>query len=80
MPDKKDVHVTFDRERDQWKVKSEGADRAAGFYDKKTDAEETGRRIAQNNQSDYIGHRKDGVINDHDSYGKDPNPPKDTER
>ena len=33
--------------------------------------------IARRNQSEVVIHRRDGTIRDSDSYGNDPNPPKD---
>jgi Uncharacterized protein conserved in bacteria (DUF2188) len=33
--------------------------------------------IAKRNESEVVIHRRDGTIRDSDSYGKDPNPPKD---
>lgn len=32
---------------------------------------------AKQNQSEVVIHRRDGTIRDSDSYGRDPNPPKD---
>ncbi len=43
----------------------------------KKEAEEIGRRIAENQNTEIIIHRKDGLIQDRDSYGNDPYPPKD---
>lgn len=34
--------------------------------------------IAKANQSEVVIHRRDGTIRDSDSYGNDPNPPKDS--
>src|SRR3712207_6505355 len=34
--------------------------------------------LAKQNQSDVVYHRRDASIRDSDSYGPDPNPPKDT--
>ena len=33
--------------------------------------------LAKQNQSEVVTHRRDGTIRDSDSYGNDPNPPKD---
>jgi hypothetical protein len=33
--------------------------------------------IAKENASDVVAHGRDGAIRDRDSYGNDPNPPKD---
>jgi hypothetical protein len=33
--------------------------------------------VARRNQSEVVIHRRDGTIRDSDSYGNDPNPPRD---
>lgn len=33
--------------------------------------------VARKNQSEVVIHRRDGTIRDLDSYGRDPNPPRD---
>lgn len=33
--------------------------------------------LAKQNQSEVVTHRRDGTIRDSDSYGNDPNPPRD---
>lgn len=71
------VHVTYDRGREQWKVQSAGASRAAGYYDTKDAARDRGQGIARARGCEYIGHRKDdGRIHERDTYGHDPFPPK----
>ena len=36
-----------------------------------------GRELAKQDRVELVTHRKDGTIRDSDSYGNDPNPPKD---
>lgn len=43
-------------------------------------ARERGREIARENHSEHSIHRKDGSIGTKNSYGNDPNPPKDRNR
>jgi hypothetical protein len=43
----------------------------------KKEAVEVAREIARNNHSELVIHGKDGKIQDKDSYGNDPVPPKD---
>lgn len=70
------VHVTWDRDREQWKVRSAGADRAAGYFDTKPEARDRAQDIARARRSEYIGHRQDnGRIHERDTYGHDPYPP-----
>lgn len=76
MAKKRDYHVVPNSEGG-WDVKREGADRASGHFDRKSDAMERGRDLARNNKTELVEHGKDGRIQDSDSYGSDPNPPKD---
>jgi len=40
-------------------------------------AEDAGRLLARENESELVIHRRDGRIRDKDSYGRDPCPPRD---
>lgn len=42
-----------------------------------TTAAERGREIARGGQAEHVIHRPDGRIRDSNSYGNDPNPPRD---
>lgn len=77
MAKKKDVHVV-PNSNGGWDVKREGANRASNHYDKKAEAEKRGRELAKGDGVEYIPHGKDGKIQNPNSYGNDPNPPKDT--
>lgn len=72
----KNVHVTYDQDQKDWKVQSEGADRAAGRFDTKAEAEDAGKDIAQNKHGELFIHNKDAKISERNSYGHDPYPPK----
>ncbi len=61
-----------------WAVKGEGNTRFTVITETKKDAVETAREIARNNRSELVIHGRDGRIQDKDSYGNDPFPPKDT--
>lgn len=72
---KKDQHVVpHDR---GWAVKSPGSERATVVSPTQKEAIERAREIAKNNHSEVVIHGRDGKIRDKDSYGNDPNPPKD---
>jgi hypothetical protein len=60
-----------------WAVKGEGNTRFTVITEIKKDAVEAAREIARNNHSELVIHGRDGRIQDKDSYGNDPNPPKD---
>lgn len=73
---KKNYHVT--PKDDGWQVKRAGADRASSLHPTQADAIDHGRELAQKSKGELRIHRPDGTIRDSDSYGPDPNPPKDT--
>ncbi len=60
-----------------WNVKKGGAQKASRHFDRKTEALEYGREVSRNQSSELIIHGKDGKIQQADSHGNDPCPPKD---
>lgn len=75
MSSKKNIHVV---PRDgNWAVKREGSSRDSSHHERKTDALDKGRSTARREGVELVTHGKDGRIQDSDSYGNDPNPPKD---
>jgi hypothetical protein len=46
-------------------------------HDTQREAADRAREIARNQHSEVVIHRRDGTIRDSDSYGNDPNPPRD---
>lgn len=72
---KKPVHaVPHD---DGWAVRREGNQRVSSTYSTQAEAEQAGRDIARRDQTEFFLHRRDGTVRQRDSYGNDPNPPKD---
>ncbi len=71
----KNVHIV--PHGDGWAVKVEDNKIASKITDSKKEAEDIGRQMAKDLHSELIIHRHDGSIQDSDSYGNDPNPPKD---
>jgi len=71
----KNQHVV--RQSDNWAVKGANNSRATSVHKTQSEAIGAAREIAQRNKSEVVIHRKDGTIRDKDSYGRDPNPPKD---
>lgn len=60
-----------------WAVKGAGNSKATKIVDTQAEAIKIAREIATNKKSEVVIHRPDGKIRDKDSYGNDPNPPKD---
>ena len=66
-------HVLPNKDQGVWKVKREGAGRAASIHDDKDDAFEKARELAQNNPISQVKiHKRDGTIQEERTYGKDP--------
>jgi uncharacterized protein YdaT len=74
---KRDYHVLPSSEGG-WNVQREGGSRSSGHFDRKTEAMERGRELAQSNHTELVEHGRDGRIQGSNSYGNDPCPPKDT--
>ncbi len=72
---KKDIHVV--PHKDGWATKKEGAGRAGVVTGTKAEALERAREQARRENVEIVIHKKDGTIQDSDSYGNDPHPPKD---
>lgn len=72
---RKTYHVT-PAEDGNWKVKGEGASRAAGIHEDKTDAVQQARDLAKaSGKGQVVIHRRDGTIQTEWTYGQDPYPP-----
>jgi hypothetical protein len=60
-----------------WGVRGEGNKRLTVITPTKAGAEKAGRDIAKNQGAELFIHGRDGKIQDRDSYGNDPFPPRD---
>lgn len=54
-----------------WKVQTIGSSRAAGIFDKKSEAIEKGMEVAKNNKAELRVQNLDGKIGLCNSYGND---------
>lgn len=61
-----------------WDVKKGGGQRSIKNFENKAEAVKYGRQISKNQGSEFIVHKRDGTIQNPDSHGGDPNPPRDT--
>jgi hypothetical protein len=76
MAGRKDVHVS--RHGDSsWKVTQAGE--RISTHRTQANASERGRAEARRDGVDLVVHGRDGRIRSKDSYGNDPNPPRDRE-
>ena len=71
----KNQHVV--KKDGNWAVRGERNTRTTKIFDTQAEAIDYARGIAINQESEVVIHRPDGRIRDKDSYGSDPNPPKD---
>jgi hypothetical protein len=76
MTKRKTTHVVPDKEGG-WNVKKGGAKKASKHFDRKMDAVDYGRELSRRDKSEFIIHKKDGKIQNPDSHGGDPCPPRD---
>lgn len=73
--DKNEVRVS---PREDWRaVQSSNTDRAYRVVDTKKEAEQLWRDLAKNKQAELIIQKKDGTIQNKNSFWNDPTPPKD---
>ena len=72
----KSSHHVVPRGKGNWAVKKAGASRSSGLFDTKQEAIDTGRQISQNQGTELFIHGVDGKIQNRDSHGNDPYPPK----
>ncbi len=75
MPKKKDVHIV--PHVNGWAALREGNSRASSVHRTQADAIRQGSEMAKQDRVELVTHGRDGRIRDSDSYGNDPNPPKD---
>lgn len=60
-----------------WSVKKGGSTKATKNFDIKPDAVSFGKIVAKKQNAELVIHKKDGTLQNPNSYGKDPIPPKD---
>jgi hypothetical protein len=72
---KKDIHVV--PRGDGWATRKEGAQRVGHTANTQQQAYEKARQQAKREGVEVVIHRLDGTIRNSNSFGNDPNPPKD---
>ena len=73
---KKDIQVA--PRPDGWAVVREGSERASSVHARKDDAMAQAREQGRRDDVEVVEHGKDGKTQGSNSYGNDPNPPRDT--
>ena len=77
MGNRKEIHVVPNSNRGVWDAKRNNAERSSKHFETKQDAMNWARDKARNDGAELIPHKKDGTIQNPNSYGGDPCPPKD---
>ena len=77
MSVKKSNHVVPSREKGGWAVKKSGSSRMSKSFSTKKDAVVYGRHLSKKEKTELYIHRMDGTIQNRNSYGNDPLPPRD---
>lgn len=75
MP-RKTHHVVPDG-NNGWNLKKGGGERAIKHFENKAEAVKFSREVSKNQKSELVIHKKDGTIQNSDSHGNDPMPPRD---
>ena len=73
----RDEHHVVPNANGGWDVKRNNAQRASAHAETKADAVKIGRQISQNQGTEFVVHGMDGKIQNLDSHGNDPCPPRD---
>lgn len=75
---RKERHVVYNRNKKKWESKRENAEKSSKDFDTKKEAMDWSIEKAKKEKSELIPHRmKDGRIQNPNSYGNDPFPPRD---
>jgi Uncharacterized protein conserved in bacteria (DUF2188) len=72
-----DSHHVVPSSEGGWDVKRSNAERASRHFETKQEAVDWGRQVSTNQQTEFIIHTKDRRIQNPDSHGNDPFPPRD---
>jgi hypothetical protein len=60
-----------------WSVRKSGSQKASRIFDTKDKAVQYGRMLSKGEKTELYIHKSNGMIQDRNSYGNDPIPPKD---
>lgn len=72
---KKSNHVVPSASR--WAVKKSGSERASKLFETKEKAVSYGKQLSKSEKTELYIHKRNGMIQNRNSYGNDPHPPKD---
>ncbi len=73
----RDEHHVIHNPNGGWDVKRNNAQRASLHTETKAEAVKAGRQISRNQGTEFVVHGMNGRIQNSDSHGNDPCPPRD---
>jgi len=73
---KKSNHVVPSTKAGGWTVQKSGSARASKSFARKEDAIKYGRELSRKEKTELYIHKRNGIIQQRNSYGNDPFPPK----
>ncbi len=74
---RKEIHIVPNQGRGGWDAKRQNAERASKHFETKAEAMNWSRELAKKEGLELIPHSKGGKIQNPNSYGSDPCPPRD---
>lgn len=72
----KNIHTVYNSDKHRWENKSEGSAKPISWHRTKDNAEDRAQGIAEDKKVEHFIHGKDGKIQERNSYGNDPFPPR----
>ncbi len=72
----KNIHTVYNSDRAMWENKKEGSSDAVSSHHTKNNALDRAEKIAEQAKVEHFIHGKDGKIQECNSYGNDPFPPR----
>ena len=72
----KSIHTVYNSDNHRWENKAEGSPKPLSSHHTKDNALDRGRDIAEDKLVEHLIHGRDGKIQERNSYGNDPFPPR----
>lgn len=72
----KNIHTVYNSDRERWENKREGSGTPLSTHRTKENALDKGEHIAEQRHVEHFIHGKNGKIQERNSYGNDPFPPR----
>lgn len=72
----KNIHTVHNSEKHRWENKAEGSSKPVSYHQTKENALNRGEKIAEKTHVEHFIHGKNGKIQERNSYGNDPFPPR----